>query len=77
MILEIYQSMLKTAQDGAVPNFVELTYHIDKEKSKEFWGNKSLKHEHNLIMDEWEPVSKGRYKKTFYGIKFAIQFNYE
>jgi hypothetical protein len=77
MILEIYQSMLKTAKEGGIPDYVEMTYHIEKDQSKGFWADATLKHEHEMLLDEWEPVSKGRYKKTLYGIKFAIQFDYE
>jgi hypothetical protein len=76
MILQIYKAMLATAQTLEVPKYIELTYHIDKEQSKEFWADKSLKKEHKLLLDEWDSEGKSKYKKTFYGIKFAIQFNY-
>ena len=76
MILEIYKAMLETAQTIEVPKYIELTYHIDEEQSAEFWANKSLKKEHGLLLEEWNSEGKSRYKKTLYGIKFAIQFNY-
>lgn len=77
MILEIYEAMLETAQTTEVPKYIELTYNIDEEQSKEFWADKGLKKEHELLFEEWDSEGRSRYKKTFYGIKFAIQFNYE
>jgi hypothetical protein len=60
-----------------------MTFHIDIEKTKEFWHEASYQDEKDMLFDEWkpEPVMHGsnisRYKKRFYGINFAIQFNYE
>lgn len=75
MKLEIYKAMLETAQTMEVPKYIELTYHIDEEQSKEFLADIDLK-EHALLLEEWDNEGRSRYKKTLYGIKFAIQFNY-
>ena len=77
MILDIYETMLKTARATEVPKYVGITFNISKSKSKEFWEDKSLEKEHDIVFHEWEPVKNSRYEKMFCGIKFAIQFNHK
>lgn len=68
--------MIEAAQNLEIPNFIELVYHIDKEQSQMFWNDKSLQKEHDMLLMEWESPIRGMYKKTMYGIRFAIQFEY-
>lgn len=77
MILDLYRSMLETAnQSKKIPKYIEMTYHINANQSNAFWDNKALKHEHEMLLDEFESEGKSRYTKTLYGVKFAIQFEY-
>lgn len=70
--------MISTAKQGNIPKFVEMVYHINKENGNQFWSDKTLKHEHEMLMTEWEPDNHNkyvsRYTKVLYGTKFAIQF---
>lgn len=68
--------MLETAQNQRIPEYIEMTFHIDHEQSETFWQDKNLKNEQEQLLDEWNPDGRSRYTKKFYGIKFAIQFNY-
>lgn len=74
MLLEIYESMLETAKNGKVPEYVELVFHIDKKQSVEFWENRDDAEMQMLFM-EWDSKKESRYYKQFYGIRFAIQFD--
>ena len=74
MLLEIYNSMLKTASTQKPPKYIEHVFYISIEQSEYFWQNKDLKNEQEQLLKEWNPGEKSRYTKTFYGIRFAIQF---
>ena len=76
MILEIYKSMIETVQNTeAIPKYITLTYHVNNDvNSKDFWDNKELLPEQEILLNEWTSPKEGLYTKTFYGVKFAIQF---
>ena len=74
MLLEIYNSMLKTAQNE-VPSYIDMVFFISKEQSKEFWENPEYKNECQLLFDEWSFNTKTeRYYKKLMGISFFIEF---
>lgn len=68
--------MLETAQTQTVPNYIEMTFHINHEQSETFWQDESMIKDRTTLLDEWDADGKSRYTKEFYGIKYAIQFNY-
>ena len=68
--------MLETAQNQRIPKYIEMTFHIDQNKSKTFWGDETLKNEHEMLFDEWDNKGDSRYTKKFYGVTYAIQFNH-
>lgn len=77
MLLEIYERMLEMAKVSAAPTYITMVFFIDEEESNEFWKDPSNKQEQGMLLDEWEPDGAARYKKTLYGMRFAIQFNYK
>ena len=76
MLLQIYKSMVDYVQAHSLPEYVHSVFYIDKEHSDLFWNDSDYATERGILLNEWEASGAGRYEKTFYGLKFAIQFNW-